>query len=622
MSDRQQLAEHGVGFCVAGLGLLGMTAAAPLTSLAVLVAWGMDRLNRCPAKRKRAAVDRAIKEIERQGVSERGIRAALQLLKENRGRVAIEPRHLKDAEIRGNFPDALYDIVFAKVTVPQDDGVPGIIRGVLSAAYEELRLEEDFHKVFVQESVVELERSLQDGFADLRADIAELREAIENVGGASRDVLELLAARFGIADAHDRSDADLRQLLTDKATEYRALKREVDAIDDGLKRLSNLKAAAQDAIARVDLEEVEEILSRVQEVELEEAAKTAELRAENALLRGRVEQAYLLYAAAADSFAAVDPLEPARRRLAYNDPLYRHGIRYGGPGLARAAEIARSAATDELCRLDGKLWGKLQNNLANALSDQGTRTGGAEGAALLAEAVAAYRDALTVHTRADHPVDWATTQNNLALALQNQGTRTGGAEGAALLAEAVAAYREALTVRTRADHPVQWAMTQNNLGIALQNQGTRTGGAEGAALLAEAVAAYRDALTVRTRADHPVRWAMTQNNLAIALQNQGTRTGGPEGAALLEEAVEAYRDALTVRTRADHPVDWAMTRENMAIAEKAIAEHDSTTDPRPRLEAALAHVEAALEVFDPDHTPYNHDKASDLRDAIRAALEA
>ena len=38
------------------------------------------------------------------------------------------------------------------------------------------------------------------------------------------------------------------------------------------------------------------------------------------------------------------------------------------------------------------------------------------------------------------------TQNNLGNALQEQGIRTGGAEGRALLAEAVAAYRQALDV--------------------------------------------------------------------------------------------------------------------------------------------------------------------------------
>ena len=64
------------------------------------------------------------------------------------------------------------------------------------------------------------------------------------------------------------------------------------------------------------------------------------------------------------------------------------------------------------------------------------------------------------------PADWAMTQNNLGNALSTQGERTGGADGLALLADAVTAYRNALTVRTKAAMPAQWAMTQENIALA------------------------------------------------------------------------------------------------------------------------------------------------------------
>ncbi|MEP2889101.1 helix-turn-helix domain-containing protein, partial [Tateyamaria sp.] len=303
--------------------------------------------------------------------------------------------------------------------------------------------------------------------------IRQSRPAVEqlaNIPALSREDLQNLAARFELDGVYTMPDGELRRLLTLKADEHRALKSEVDNIDDGLIRLSNLKAAAQDAIARVNLNEVEELLSRVQEVELEEAAKTAELRANNALLRGRVEQAYRILCAAADSFAAVDPLEPARRKiLGYAEKLMRHGMRFGGAGLALGIEMMRRTATQNLKSLDASLWAAGKNAEAIGLRNQGTRTDGPKGADLLAQTVAAYRAALEVYTRADHPVQWATTHNNIAIALRNQGTRTDGPKGAELLAQAVAAYRAALEVYTRADHPVQWAMTQSNLGAALQN---------------------------------------------------------------------------------------------------------------------------------------------------------
>jgi tetratricopeptide (TPR) repeat protein len=58
------------------------------------------------------------------------------------------------------------------------------------------------------------------------------------------------------------------------------------------------------------------------------------------------------------------------------------------------------------------------------------------------------------------------TQNNLGIVLRDQGIRTGGEAGTRLLAEAVAAYRQALEVRTQDTLPLQWAQTQRNLAQA------------------------------------------------------------------------------------------------------------------------------------------------------------
>ena len=406
----------------------------------------------------------------------------------------------------------------------------------------------------------------------LRIERGSLSSALDEVQKLKRDQLETLAIRFEMPSPHLQTEASLRSFLELKAEEYRAYRVQIDALDERIAGLGNLKAAAQGAAERLDFDQVEELLSRVHEVEADIAAKTAEARAANALLRGQVEQAYRLLSAAADSFAGIDPLEPARRRHGYMKQLFYHGLRYGGPGVALSARMTQDALADLPQATDPALWARLQNNLAVALKEQGSRTEGAAGAALLGQAVDAYCAALEVRTRADHPVDWAGTTQNLAIALRNQGSRTGGAAGAALLGQAVDAYGAALEVYTRADHPVDWAATTQNL--------------------------------------------------ANALQEQGIRTEGAAGAALLGQAVDAYRDALEVRTRADHPVQWAMTQENMALLEQARAAHDTCTNPAPHLRAALDHATAALTVYDPDHMPYDHARATRLRDDLLAQLAA
>ncbi|MBM4466986.1 MAG: hypothetical protein FJ014_15775, partial [Chloroflexi bacterium] len=72
--------------------------------------------------------------------------------------------------------------------------------------------------------------------------------------------------------------------------------------------------------------------------------------------------------------------------------------------------------------------------------------------------------ALALVDRKRLPQLWASLQGEFANSLCQTpaGNRAENLEGA------IAAYRAALEVRTRADFPVQWATTQNNLGTALR----------------------------------------------------------------------------------------------------------------------------------------------------------
>lgn len=108
------------------------------------------------------------------------------------------------------------------------------------------------------------------------------------------------------------------------------------------------------------------------------------------------------------------------------------------------------------------------------------------------------------------------------------------------------------------------------------------------------------------------------HNIGELLARRGAISGGALGAALIDEALATWREALAVRSREASPVDWALTRESMGQAEAMRA--DSAPDPQPHLAAALAHVDAALEVFDAAGMTFNHQKAKALRDRIATAL--
>ena len=269
--------------------------------------------------------------------------------------------------------------------------------------------------------------------------------------------------------------------------------------------------------------------------------------------------------------------------------------------------IAMARAAHDRAR-DANERGTAGIDLGNALWTLGERE---SGTARLEEAVIAFRAALEEYTRKRVPLGWAVTQNNLGNALQTLGARE---SGTARLEEAVTAFRAALEERSRERVPLDWAATQNNLGTALWTLGARE---SGTARLEEAVTAFRAALEEYTRERVPLDWAMTQNNLGTALSTLGARESGT---ARLEEAVIAFRAALEERSRERVPLDWAMTKENLALAEKAFAEHQATAGPLSHLQTALTHVESALEVFDADASPFNHAKATGLRDDLRSCL--
>jgi tetratricopeptide (TPR) repeat protein len=461
---------------------------------------------------------------------------------------------------------------------------------------------------------------LAEGLVSLSATYGSLAASLDHLQSLRRKELEALAFRFGITPPAGASAEALISLLEKKAADLPAYQAQIAALDDRVAAIANLKGAAQDAAARLDFDEVESLLSRVHEVELDIAAATAEARAENALMQGNAEKAFTLFSAAADSFAALGPVELARRRRTYADRLEEHGIRYGGAGLPLAIRLLDRLLTDLPQDAAPWDWAAAQNSLAIAFRNLGERSDGPPGAALLSRAVQAYEAAMQVVTRDSDPEHWAITMQNLAIALRVQGERTAGQDGTALLSRAVQACEQALQVFTRADHPVDWAGTMQNLAIALRVQGERTAGQDGTALLSRAVQAYEQALQVFTRAVHPVHWAGTTQNLAIALQRQGECTAGQDGTTLLSRAVQAYEQALQVFTRADHPVHWAMTQQNLALCHGAWSQHPACDHPAQRLGRALAHVDAALTVYDPDHMPSYHEMATRLRERILSAL--
>ena len=242
----------------------------------------------------------------------------------------------------------------------------------------------------------------------------------------------------------------------------------------------------------------------------------------------------------------------------------------------------------------------LQEVLAVALYEEGSRTADNEGIALLVQAIAIEQAALETYTREHFPQEWARTQSNLGTMLEEQAHRVEDRAGIALLKQSIAAYSAALTIYTKKDFRQEWARMQNNLGVVYRKLGTRS---QETALFEQSVAAFHAALDVYTKTDFPQDWALIQNNLGVTLQEQGAAMDGTGGNALSAQALTACRAALEVYTKTDFPQDWALTQYNLGNLLQLQASHLKGPEAVILFEQSATAYRSALEVYTRLETP-------------------
>ncbi len=296
-----------------------------------------------------------------------------------------------------------------------------------------------------------------------------------------------------------------------------------------------------------------------------------------------------------------DRAEAASAQSALGVTLIEEGKRGGGDKamalLDQAVAAFRSALEVNSKASQPENWALLQIDLGIALMDEGERATGDKAMTLLDQALKAHRSALEVFTKADHPQDWARTEVLLGEVLMNEGERASGDKAMTLLDQAVEADQSALQVLTKADQPENWASAQIDLGGALMREGERATGDKAMALLDQAIAAYRSALEVPTQASLPQDWARIQVDLGIALMDEGERATGDKAMTLLDQALKAHRSALEVYTKADLPQDWARSQVDLGNTLMDEAERTVGDNATALLDQAGQAYRGALEIY-------------------------
>lgn len=209
---------------------------------------------------------------------------------------------------------------------------------------------------------------------------------------------------------------------------------------------------------------------------------------------------------------------------------------------------------------DPARYAATQNNLGTACWNLAQH---AQPAVHLTRAVVAYQEALRYYTAEREPLHYAMIQNNLGTAYWNLAQCKPNALlsvglntlPAALLHQAIAAYRHALTYRTLDTAPAAYAATQNNLGTAYWHLATQptTPSPERLRLLHEAIVVYTAALAAaHDLLDQGISLAFdcfaTHNNLGLAYYHLATHPqsglSGEQRSQRLEQALDQHLIAL------------------------------------------------------------------------------
>ncbi|ABD54781.1 hypothetical protein [Jannaschia sp. CCS1] len=605
-SDRQQLAEHGTGLCVAGLAALGVSAP-PLIPLAVLAAWGLDRFRSCKDRRTRATIDTIVKQIEKSNPDHRAVAPALALLKDNRHKVTITAAHLANAETRGDFPNALYDIVFKGVSVPTDDGVEALLRMILTTAWQDLRLEDAYNKVFLQEGITALERDLADGFSRIEAKLDQVQrvgsdtnQRVRSLETMVSDLKDMLGSSKTLLSPAAQDLTHQNELIEALASRYAsetpdnlqtALLGMAQALETSASKRDSTAPHKGKGLDITTLSAELETLNSIGRLDDAQAALGAAAQAHNTDARALSELS-ITQAMLAGNSAAVAEVE--RKRCMNNDgpqEVFEDLLMSTQSWCTSGQEkgIAFNLAVAIACARHACDWAQSAPNRFSASLSLGTallalaRLDGHR--AGLDEAARVLRSALTDDSDDLDPTDRVSARVTLANILLELSERISGDYR---YPEAAILAKDALTLCDRQTGPRLWGHTTNALGTCLVASGRAF---MDPAHIRAGIANYEAASQVLTEDMVPLDWARGQASLGDALLALHGCWDGDD--ALLDQATTAYRNA-----KKHILLDRIVERSEIDLRlGEAIARRARSTLDFGDFRSALVHVADAQGVF-------------------------
>lgn len=483
---------------------------------------------------------------------------------------------------------AITQSMLAKLTAPEYRPMATLFRALTQPALERLLSDKDFAA------------GLMPAFMPaMLGGVAGISEKLDDLGSQRRDTLLLLSVPFEIERAHTLSNAELRQQLELRAEDYRRYRAQIEAIDERTAGLGNLKAAAREAVGRLDFEEVEALLARVDEVETDIAVETKVLRADNALLRGRLDQAYECYVSAARSLGSISTEKMCHALLVYSDNIFNYSNRYGIKYINYAIKIADEAVCFSKNIKNNSISAEYYNTLGNAQGLKGRSTAFDEGVALLIASDAAYQKSLFYIQEGSNCQLQAKILSNRAATLLFLGTRIGGPDGWNFIAKAILCCKS--SIKMSSNDSLTWSDSHRHLALCLSQQAQILGGKRAAELLRQAISAFEDSLLYCKKTVNIFEIAEIYTGIGNAYSDIGQIIWQNGGIIMYLNAETAYNFAQSIRGRDVNPVGWALTQLNLSATLEQHARCIGGARGRRLVLKSISAAMASQEIFTKDY---------------------
>jgi|GEM_PF-5554579 len=483
--------------------------------------------------------------------------------------------------------------------------------------------------------------------------IDSVSERLDNLEAQTRDTLDAFALRFGEPAPEDMSLPELRGFLHGKARDYRALKAEVKALRGTSQRIDNVLAAVDDAIARLDLEEADHLLSSIRETTsdtlrkpLDDNARVMEAQARVAFLRGDPGAAKLLLVTAANSLAVVDVAESHRKKFDAAMQVHTYGCTYGGTAIAEAIDLAEStipeamgtlavgelvamnhdyasmldtqgrmlagqAATDcfdrameiygfllKTLEIDGgnePTRAAVLTSLAGVLNEKARRDLGGSAAAFLKDAERYQEEAISILDAEKDRGNWIAAKSGLASTLKF----LAGSEpqmAVTYLSRAADALEDVDNHISRNESPLDWRINRFNQANILSRMAICVEDEPRWAFLQTAFRYYTEALELMSPEENPIDWSSTLFGRALCLSFMGT-AGGEDGANAMRAAVADLLQVYAIQKEVESSYQAAQTLVSIAAVQESLADMEACAEPAAELEKAEQFLEMAIGTF-------------------------